>query len=81
VEPAPSTVTLPVSYVEQLRRHGGDNLSDGIRRLVEEALTATGDFWYVMPAWAQPDTPTMTAAPPAPATPASTTKRAEAAME
>lgn len=49
-----ATVTLPVSYAEQLRRFGGGNLSEGIRRLVEEARTPTGAFWYVLPDWAQP---------------------------
>lgn len=60
------TVTLPVSYVEQLRRFGGDNLSGalwaGIRRLVEEACTPTGDCWSVLPEWAQPDTTPRSAA-------------------
>lgn len=49
------TVTLPRSYIEQLRAYGGDNLSDGVRRLVEEARTPSGDFWYAMPTWALPD--------------------------
>lgn len=46
------TVALPESYIEQLRRFGDDNLSEGIRRLVEEAHTQTGQFWYRMPDWA-----------------------------
>lgn len=49
-----TTVTLPASYAEQLRHFGDGNLSDGIRRLVEEARTPTGAFWYVLPDWAQP---------------------------
>ena len=40
------TVTLPVSYVEQLTVLGAGNLSDGIRLLVEYAYTATGKRWY-----------------------------------
>jgi len=40
------TVTLPDSYIEQLRRYGDDNLSEGIRLLVEEARTASGRSWY-----------------------------------
>lgn len=56
------TVTLPVSYIDQLRRFGGDNLSEGMRRLVEEARTPSGAFWYVLPDWAQPPTPAPTAA-------------------
>lgn len=47
------TVTLPESYIEQLRRSGQDNLSEGIRRLVEEALTPAGHFWYILPDWAK----------------------------
>jgi len=47
------TVALPASYIDQLRRLGGDNLSEGIRRLVEEAHTATGQLWYVLPHWAE----------------------------
>ena len=39
------TVTLPVSYVEQLTAFGAGNLSDGIRLLVEYAYTATGTHW------------------------------------
>lgn len=53
-----ATITLPTSYAEQLRRFGGDNLSEGIRRLVEEARTPTGAFWYVLPDWARPTGPT-----------------------
>jgi hypothetical protein len=49
-----ATVTLPVSYVEQLRSFGAGNLSEGIRRLVEGARTPNGTFWYILPAWAQP---------------------------
>lgn len=47
------TVTLPDSYIEQLRRYGDDNLSEGIRLLVEEARTPGGRPWYRMPEWAQ----------------------------
>ncbi len=47
------TVALPESYIDQLRRSGQGNLSEGIRRLVEEALTPAGQFWYRMPAWAE----------------------------
>ena len=47
------TVALPESYIEQLRRHGQGNLSEGIRRLVEEARTPSGHFWYVTPEWAK----------------------------
>ena len=47
------TVTLPDSYIEQLRRYGDDNLSEGIRLLVEEAHTSAGRPWYVMPEWAK----------------------------
>lgn len=39
------TVTLPVSYVEQLTAFGAGNLSDGIRLLAEYAYTATGQHW------------------------------------
>ena len=39
------TVTLPVSYVEQLTVFGAGNLSDGIRLLAEYAYTATGKHW------------------------------------
>ena len=39
------TVALPESYIEQLRRFGADNLSEGIRRLVEEACTPSGHCW------------------------------------
>jgi hypothetical protein len=47
------TVALPESYIEQLRRSGQGNLSEGIRRLVEEALTPSGHFWYHLPDWAK----------------------------
>jgi hypothetical protein len=49
-----ATVTLPASYAEQLRAFGDGNLSEGIRRLVEEARTPSGTFWYTLPNWAQP---------------------------
>ena len=49
-----ATVTLPASYAEQLRALGAGNLSEGIRRLVEEARTPGGSCWYTLPAWAQP---------------------------
>jgi hypothetical protein len=49
-----ATVTLPASYAEQLRAFGAGNLSEGIRRLVEEARTPSGTFWYTLPGWAQP---------------------------
>lgn len=49
-----ATGTLPASYVEQLRAFGDGNLSEGIRRLVEEARTPSGKFWYTLPGWAQP---------------------------
>lgn len=39
------TVTLPVSYVEQLTGLGYGNLSDGIRLLVETAYTYGGRPW------------------------------------
>lgn len=48
-----ATVALPESYIEQLRRYGQGNLSAGIRRLVEEALTPAGHFWYILPDWAK----------------------------
>jgi|SRR5579859_1473210 len=77
------TVTLPLSYVEQLRRYGGDNISDGIRRLVEEARTPLGQFWYVLPGRARPAGPRAPApehpSPPAPAP--SSSAPAEVAME
>ena len=47
------TVTLPESYIEQLRRYGDANLSEGIHLLVEETPTSTGRPWYVMPEWAK----------------------------
>jgi hypothetical protein len=40
------TVTLPVSYVEQLMVLGHGNLSDGIRLLVETAYTYGGQPWF-----------------------------------
>jgi hypothetical protein len=40
------TVTLPVSYVEQLTTFGVGNLSDGIRLLVELAYTRNGTPWF-----------------------------------
>jgi hypothetical protein len=43
------TVTLPVSYVEQLATFGAGNLSDGIRLLAETAYTATGELWLRPP--------------------------------
>jgi hypothetical protein len=39
------TVTLPVSYVEQLTTFGAGNLSDGIRLLAENAYTRNGTPW------------------------------------
>jgi hypothetical protein len=44
------TVTLPVSYVEQLTTFGAGNLSDGIRLLVELASTRNGKPWFSPPA-------------------------------
>jgi len=43
------TVTLPVSYVEQLMAFGAGNLSDGIRLLVEYAYTSAGTHWLRPP--------------------------------
>ena len=43
------TVTLPVSYVEQLTLFGGGNLSEGIRLLAETAYTSTGKPWLGVP--------------------------------
>jgi hypothetical protein len=43
------TVTLPVSYVEQLTIFGVGNLSEGIRLLVETACTPTGKLWLDAP--------------------------------
>jgi hypothetical protein len=40
------TVTLPVSYVEQLTVFGEGNLSDGIRLLVETAYTYGVQPWF-----------------------------------
>ena len=39
------TVTLPVSYAEQLTTFGAGNLSDGIRLLAETASTRGGTPW------------------------------------
>jgi hypothetical protein len=39
------TVTLPVSYVEQLTTFGAGNLSEGIRLLAETAYTRNGKPW------------------------------------
>jgi hypothetical protein len=39
------TVTLPVSYVEQLTTFGAGNLSEGIRLLAETACTRNGEPW------------------------------------
>lgn len=43
------TVTLPVSYVEQLTTFGVGNLSDGIRLLAENAYTRSGMPWFSPP--------------------------------
>jgi hypothetical protein len=43
------TVTLPVSYVDQLTTLGAGNLSDGIRLLVELAYTRNGAPWFSPP--------------------------------
>jgi hypothetical protein len=43
------TVTLPVSYVQQLTTFGAGNLSDGIRLLVEHAYTRNGKPWFSRP--------------------------------
>lgn len=43
------TVTLPVSYVEQLTAFGDSNLSEGIRLLAETAYTSTGKLWLGTP--------------------------------
>jgi hypothetical protein len=43
------TVTLPVSYVEQLTTFGAGNLSDGIRLLIENAYTRNGKPWFSPP--------------------------------
>jgi hypothetical protein len=43
------TVTLPVSYVEQLTTFGMGNLSEGIRLLAETAYTSTGNLWLALP--------------------------------
>ena len=43
------TVTLPQSYLRQLERTGGGNLSEGIRLLVEHAQTPSGAPWLIPP--------------------------------
>ena len=43
------TVTLPVSYVEQLTTFGAGNLFEGIRLLAENAYTSTGKLWFDAP--------------------------------
>ena len=43
------TVTLPISYVEQLTVIGAGNLSDGIRLLAETAYTRSGKLWLEPP--------------------------------
>ena len=43
------TVTLPISYVEQLTALGDGNLSEGIRLLAETAYTSTGKLWLGTP--------------------------------
>jgi len=43
------TVTLPVSYVEQLTAFGRGNLSEGVRLLAETAYTSTGKLWLSEP--------------------------------
>jgi hypothetical protein len=43
------TVTLPISYVEQLTTFGAGNLSDGIRSLVALAYTRNGKPWFSPP--------------------------------
>jgi hypothetical protein len=43
------TVTLPVSYVQQLTTFGAGNLSDGIRSLIETAYTRNGKPWLGPP--------------------------------
>jgi hypothetical protein len=43
------TITLPVSYVEQLTIFGAGNLSEGIRLLAENAYTSTGKHWLGLP--------------------------------
>jgi hypothetical protein len=43
------TVTLPVSYVEQLTTFGAGNLSEGIRLLAENAYSSTGKLWLGPP--------------------------------
>lgn len=41
-----TTITLPQSYVEPLRRKDNGNLSDGIRFVIEEARTPTGYYVF-----------------------------------
>jgi len=41
-----TTITLPQSYVEPLRRKGNGNLSDGIRFVIEEARTPRGYYVF-----------------------------------
>jgi hypothetical protein len=43
------TVTLLVSYMEQLTAFGAGNLSDGIRLLAETAYTHSGTLWLGPP--------------------------------
>jgi len=43
------TVTLPVSYVEQLAAFGAGNLSNGVRLLVETSYTINGTPWLGPP--------------------------------
>jgi hypothetical protein len=43
------TVTLPVSYVEELTTFGAGNLSEGIRLLAETAYTKSGKPWLGLP--------------------------------
>jgi hypothetical protein len=44
-----TTVTLPESYLRQLPRAGGGNLSEGIRLVLEFARTPSGGFWLDAP--------------------------------
>jgi len=44
-----TTVTLPESYIRQLQRAGGGNLSEGIRLVLEFARTPSGGFWLDSP--------------------------------
>jgi hypothetical protein len=41
-----TTITLPQSFVEPLRREGHGNLSDGVRFLIEKARTPSGAYWF-----------------------------------